>query len=89
MEAEAEAEAEKNFEMEAEAEAEAKKILKMEAEAEAVQKIGASTSLVRNEKSKELRRCDQNCEGFSLSTEKVFFDSQSNERFRHGNAMAT
>ena len=35
--------------MEAEAEAETKKILKMEAEAEAVQKIGASTSLVRTE----------------------------------------
>ena len=46
MEAEAEAEALKIFEMEAEAEAEAKKILKMEAEAEAVQKFGASTSLV-------------------------------------------
>ena len=45
MEAEAEAEAEKNFWMEAEAEAEAKTIMKMEAEAEAVQKFGASTSL--------------------------------------------
>ena len=44
---EAEAEAEKNFEMEAEAEAEVKKILKMEAEAEAVQKFGASTSLIK------------------------------------------
>ena len=46
MEAEAEAEAEKNFWMEAEAEAEAKKNLVMEAEAEAVQKFGASTSLI-------------------------------------------
>ena len=46
MEAEAEAEAEKNFWMEAEAEAEAKKKLVMEAEAEAVQKFGASTSLL-------------------------------------------
>ena len=46
VEAEAEAEAKKNFWMEAEAEAEAKKILKMEAEAEAVQKLGASTSLL-------------------------------------------
>ena len=43
---------------------------------------------VRNEKSKQLRRCDQNCEGFSPSTEKMFFDSQSNEHFRYGNSIA-
>ena len=43
---------------------------------------------VRNEKSKQLRRCDQNCEGFSPSTEKVFFETQSNECFRRGYAKA-
>ena len=36
-----------------------------------------------------MRICDQNCEDFSPSTEKVFFDSKSNDRFTHGNAMAT